>query len=395
VSDKAPDKKKNTHEVRPLKEYLADTMVCTYCGFCKSVCPTFQLTRLDTRTPRTKVIVSYGILTGEIKPDESVRDAIYACTTCADCMRRCPSKVKTLEIIMSARKEMAALGLIPPGEKQALDNIAREDNPIGEPRVKRTEFIPEKALTRVGKGAEVLVYLGCNTAFTEMKITKSLFEIMERAKVDYTLLGKDEPCCGMLNYLVGLEIGSFAKNIQKKIDALTPRPRTIVTPCPGCFRSLSQNYDEHVDLKIDVKHTIQFLLELMEKGKLKVKKKLDGKVLYHDPCDLGRHAGIYDEPRKLLSYFCTVSEFHYNRDQGHCCGGGGGLMAMDFAMATGIGKARLLEAIELGADIVVTACPSCEDSLSAVLQEVKKETGKNLKIVDLTEIVHNNTIGCE
>jgi Fe-S oxidoreductase len=385
--------KKVDHHVRPLKDFYADAMVCTYCGFCKSVCPTFRLTKSDARSPRSKVIISWGLLSGELKPDEGVRDILFTCTTCMDCSRRCPSQVKTLDITMAARRELAKLGLIPEAEKTALAHIAKENNPIGEPQEKRTEFVPEKALARIGKGAEVLVYLGCNTSFTEMKITKYLFDIMDRAGVDYTYLGKDEPCCGMLNYLVGLEVKGFAQTMKGKLDALKPRPKTVVTPCPGCFRSLSQNYAEHLELGITVKHIVQFFLELMETGKLKVKKKLEGKVLYHDPCDLGRHTGIYDEPRKLLSYFTQVQEFQYNKEQARCCGGGGGLMAMNYEMSVGIAKERLLEAVEKGADIIVTACPSCEDSFSAALPEVKKETGTNLKVLDLTEIIAKHTSG--
>jgi glycolate oxidase len=386
-------KKDKGHYLRPLEDYWADTMVCTYCGFCKSVCPPFRLTRDDTKAPRSKVIISFGILSGELEPEATVRDALFSCSTCMDCQRRCPSKVKTLDMIIAARRLLVLKGLIPTAVRQALDNIAKEQNPIGEPGSKRAELIPEEALARVGKGAEVLVFLGCNTAYTEMKITKYLFEIMERAKVDYTTLGKDEPCCGMLNYLVGLDVGDFAKTMKVKLDGLKPRPKTIVTPCPGCFRSLAQNYPAHEDLGVNVKHTIQFFLELLGSGKLKVKKRLEGMVLYHDPCDLGRHTGIYDEPRKLLSYFTDVGEFQYNKELSRCCGGGGGLMAFDFEMSVGIAKARLLEAIEKGADIIVTACPSCEDALSAALQEVKKETGKALKVVDLTEIIYKNTTG--
>jgi glycolate oxidase len=360
------------------------------------VCPTFRLLRTDTRSPRAKVLLSYGLLKGDFEADESVRDALYVCSTCMDCTRRCPSGVKTYEVIMAARRELAKKGLIPEAEKLVIKNIEDSDNPMGEPREERVDFVPEEALARVGKGAEIMVYVGCVTSYAGIKMTGNLFKILEKSKVDYTYLGKDEPCCGLMNYLVGLEVGDFGKNLKSKIDALNPRPKTVITPCPGCFRSLSQHYKEFgVDLDVEVKHILAFLMDLIESGKLRVKKKLEGKVFYHDPCDLGRHTEIYDEPRELLSFFAEVHEFPYNREKAHCCGGGGGLQAVDYEISAGIAKDRLMEAVNEGADMIVTSCPACKNNFSQVLSDIKKETGKKLKVMDLTDIVAKYTVGAE
>jgi glycolate oxidase len=380
------------HVIKKLKEYWLDTMVCTHCGFCKSVCPGFQVTRTDTRSPRAKVMLAYGLLKGDFEPDESVRDVLYICSTCMDCARRCPSSVKTLDILMAARRELAKKGLVPEGELMAIENIEKFNNPSGEPKEKRTEFYPDEALARVGKGAEILVFMGCTTSYADMKMAKNVFKILENAKVDYTLLGQDEPCCGMMNYLAGFEVGEFGEVIKKKIEALDPKPKLIITPCPGCFRSLGANYKEFgVDIGVEVKHTLDFFINLMESGKLKVKKPLKGKAFYHDPCDLGRHTGIYDEPRKLLAYFTEVHEFEHNREEAHCCGGGGGLQAAAYDVAAEIAKRRLREALDQGAEIVVTSCPACKANFSAVLSDLKKETGKKLKVMDLTDIVGKYT----
>jgi glycolate oxidase len=381
----------DVHKIKKLKEYWMDTMVCTQCGFCKSVCPGFQVTRMDTRSPRAKVMLAYGLIKGDFEPDESVRDVLYVCSTCMDCTRRCPSKVQTLDILMAGRRELAKRGLVPEGELLAIENIKNQQNPMGELASKRTEFYPEDALARVGKGGDLLIYVGCTTSYADMKMVMNLFKILKNAKVDYGIL-KDEPCCGMMNYLAGFEVGNFGEVIKEKIAAVDPKPKLIITPCPGCFRSLSQNYKEFgVDIGVEVKHILNYIIGLLESGKLKVKKKLKGKAFYHDPCDLGRHTGIYDEPRKLLSFFTDVNEFTYNRDQARCCGGGGGLQACAYEVAADIAKRRLREAIGLGADIVVTSCPACKANFSAVLADIKKETGKKLKIMDLTDIAAKNT----
>jgi len=379
-----------------LKEFHEQTMVCTSCGYCKSVCPAFNTTLWDSNTARSKIMLAYGLLEGEIEPDESVIQSIFECTTCGDCNRRCPSKVETLKILEATRAELAELDLIPENMKMALKNIEAENNPLGEPADRRIEFVPEEALPRIGKGAETLLYIGCVTSLGDMKMVSAIFKIMERSGVDYTYLGNDEPCCGLLEYLAGYGSKKYGERILKAIDNLDPRPSRIVLPCPGCYRSFNENYPhEGVDMKAEAVHITEFLNELMESGKLVVKKKLEGNIFYHDPCDLGRHSGIYEPPRKLLSHFAEVKEFEYNRDKAHCCGGGGGLQSTNYDITLGIGVNRVREAIELGADIIVSACPGCKGTLSTAAQELKKETGKKVKVMDIVEIVAKYTTAPE
>jgi glycolate oxidase len=377
-----------------LKKFLEQTMVCTSCGYCKSVCPAFGVTLWDSNTARSKIMLAYGLITGEVEPDESVIQSIFECSTCADCKRRCPSKVETLEIIMATRQELAELGLIPDNLKISTDNINNFGNPQGDPKEKRTEFVPDDVKAKIGKGADVLVFLGCSTSYTDMKSVSNIFKILNKAGVDYAYLGEEEPCCGLLNWLTGYPSKSFGENIKKAMDSLNPRPTTIITPCPGCYRSFEELYPEAgVDLGVKAKHILEFISELIEKGQLKVTGKLDGTVLFQDPCDLGRHIGMYEEPRQLLSHFVELTEFEYNRDKAHCCGGGGGLQATNYELTSDIAKNRMKEAVDLEADIVVTACPSCKATLSNAAVDLKKEIGKKIKIKDLLDIVAKNTAG--
>jgi glycolate oxidase len=339
-------------------------------------------------------MLAYGLIKGEIKPDDSVIQSIFECTGCEDCKRRCPSKVETLKTIMATRRELANLNLIPENLKIALENIKKSGNPLGELKEKRIDFIPENAKNRIGIGAEILLYLGCMTSLQEMKMANSILKVMERSDIEYALLGKEEPCCGFLNYLSGYDIKKFGEQMIKSMKTLQPKPKTIVTSCPGCFRTFNIIYpEEGICLDVKVKHITEFLNEIIEKGNLIVNKKLEGKVLYHDPCDLGRNCNIYDQPRKLLSHFTDVQEFEYNREEAHCCGGGGGLQSTNYALTTDIAKKRVMEALDLNADMIVTACPACKSTLSIAAFELKKEIGRKIKIKDIIEIVERNTIG--
>ncbi|MCK4758266.1 MAG: (Fe-S)-binding protein [Thermoplasmata archaeon] len=379
-----------------LKEFYDQTLLCTSCGYCKSVCPAFKGTLWDHNTARSKMVLAYGLLEGEIEVDDSIVQSIFECTTCGDCARRCPSNVKTYEVLMATRQELAEIHCIPENLGSALKNVDAHGNPQGEPASAREEFIPDEAMARIGKGGDVLVFLGCVTSITDMKMTGAIFNILERAGVDYTLLGKKEPCCGFLNSLAGYDSEAFGKKLLEEINNLNPRPKLIVTPCPGCFRTLHHHYpEEGVDLNIEVKHILEFLDQLIDEGKLEVTKKLEGNVLYHDPCDLGRHAEIYEPPRKLLAHFAEVKEFKYNRDESHCCGGGGGLQSTNYDISTIMAMNRLAEANELEADFIVSACPACKAMFSTAAVDFKKETGKKFKVRDLVEIVHKNTKGKE
>jgi len=375
-----------------LKKFQPEMDVCIRCAYCFEECPIVKVSGWDSDGARGKIIITYGLIHGDLKPSKYVADKIFRCTTCGDCLERCPSKVKTLEILRKTRGELAKLGLMPENMKVGIENIEKNNNPFGENPEKKLDFIPEEVLPRIGKGADVLLYLGCVISLQNMKMTSSIFNVLEKSGINYAYLGDKEPCCGVLSYLGGVGSKKSGEKLLSEINKLKPRPKTIVTPCPGCFRSLSENYpEEGIDLKVEVKHIIDYLNELIENGDLVVSEKLDGNVFYHDPCDLGRHSGIYDPPRKLLSHFAEVKEFTYNRDKAHCCGGGGGLQSVSYETAAEIAKRRVREAIDLGADIIVTACPACNSTLSTAAVDLKKETGKKIKVRDIIEIVSKNT----
>jgi glycolate oxidase len=204
-------------------------------------------------------------------------------------------------------------------------------------------------------------------------------------------MGSEESCCGFLAHLVGSE-DDFKKCIdinQKKLEKAGAK--TIITPCSGCYRTLSGLYPKYIDkYNYKVLHVVEFLDELAKKGKLKFKTSpKQKKVIYHDPCDLGRHCKVYDPPRSLIKSVPGVKliEFPNNKENANCCGGGGGLKGFDNTLSLETAKKRVKEAIDAGAELIISACPTCKDSLAVGASILHNEGERKIKVMDLSEFL--------
>ena len=214
-------------------------------------------------------------------------------------------------------------------------------------------------------------------------------KILDHAGVSYTALGKDENCCGYISYLVGTK--EFKEVAEKNLEAFSKiRPKQIMTTCAGCYKTFYQLYPQHTSFKSnDVAHTVLYLERLIQEGKLKFKEGNAMKVAYHDPCDLGRHLNIFEPPRNVVKSIpgVTLVEFKNNRLLAKCCGGGGGLKAFANELSGDIAYQRAVEALDVGAEVVVSACPACKSNLQIAAARLRKEKKGRLKVMDLTELV--------
>ena len=166
--------------------------------------------------------------------------------------------------------------------------------------------------------------------------------------------------------------------------------KEIVTTCAGCYRTFKDLYPKQNGLlNIQVYHTVQYLENLITNGKLTFKDGAKMKVAYHDPCDIGRHMNIYDPPRNVIRAIPSVEliEFPQNRNLAKCCGGGGGLKAFDTEMSLEISYKRAQQASGMGADFIVSACPSCKSNLQVAAARLRKEKKGKMKVMDITELV--------
>lgn len=371
---------------------LADneTLICVQCGFCRAGCPTFEQTGLESRNARGRMLVAYKMLTGELKATPEVAQTFYECTTCMNCTFVCPSRIKAADVVMGARKRLFEAGSAPEQQVAVVDNVKHSGNPFSLEKQGRTESFPKKwrqlaAEGKLPKTAETLLFIGCVPGYVDMKTVPSLMELLDLAGVDYTVLGEDESCCGFPVYLAGSpEFGAISKGNIEKMKATGAK--TLITPCAGCYKSFKELY---AGMEMEVLHGVQFLARLIDDGKLKLEKRFDKTVAYHDPCDLGRHLEVYDVPREILAKVpgLKLVEFPRNRQNARCCGGGGGVSAVNPELALGMAGTRVREALSVGAQVVVSACAACKDMLKKGAAGLSREEKGGLRIMDITEVV--------
>jgi Fe-S oxidoreductase len=267
-------------------------------------------------------------------------------------------------------------------------SLTAEGNPLNEKREDRTKWTEGLGVKAFKEGMEYLYFPCCYLAYDPRlkKVARATAELLKQAGVDFGILGTGENCCGESIRKTGNEdlFKRLAReNIKTFIDHGVKR---ILVSSPHCYHAFKNEYTEfRVDF--EVVSMSQFLLQLMAEGRLELKEEYAKTVTYHDPCYLGRHNGVYDEPREILERIpgLELAEMPDARVDSLCCGGGGGRIWMETVKGERFSDLRLDQAVEAGADVLVTSCPYCitnfEDS------RMNREDSDAIEIKDITEIV--------
>ncbi len=368
-----------------------EILACIQCGFCRLGCPIFAETALESRNARGHVILAYNLMTGLIEPSQELAASFYECTTCLNCKATCPAGVEVVEIVGAARQRLVEAGYLPDVFVPMVESVEREGNPFGEAAEKRTETYPSDYMERIAplEEADVLLYLGCTGSYQDLYIVPSMMQLMDSQGVKYAVLGEEENCCGYVAYLVGDE-DTFEGCMNKNVETFSKlNPKMIVTTCAGCHRTLRDLYRERAGFDVEVLHAVEYMERLVSEGKLKFKGEFPAKVIYHDPCDIGRHMNIYEAPRNVLKAIPGVElmEFNLNRALAKCCGGGGGLKGFDGDLSSALADKRVAEAMDLGAEIIVSACPTCKSNLKLAAAKLQRERKQRMRVMDITEVV--------
>jgi Fe-S oxidoreductase/nitrate reductase gamma subunit len=359
---------------------LLDFDACTECGRCQVVCPAYMagtplnpkrliLDLRDHMTAQAGVLLANGnghqVDGLDMVGDIITQETLWSCTTCRACVHECPVLIEHVDAIVDMRRYLTlTLGDIPGTGALGLQNLNRAGNPWGQPPTARSEWAQglDVPLMADRGEVEVLWWVGCAGSYDErsQKISKALVKIFKAAGVDYAILGQEETCNGDPARRLGDEY-TFQVMAQQNIETLKQyRFKRIVTACPHCFSTLSNEYPDFGG-KWEVVHHSQFVHELIGAGRLKLSQSLEKTVTFHDSCYLGRYNGIYEAPRGVITDIPGVNlvEMSRSREKGLCCGGGGGGMWLEVHGERRVQEIRLEEARATHPDIVASACPFC------------------------------------
>jgi len=361
---------------------------CFQCGLCDVVCPWNRVRDFSMR----KIVRQAAFGLTDIESED-----IWLCTTCGRCPQQCPRDVQQIESGIALRRIATEYGVFPKSVtpvRTIRGSLVGEGNPLSEERAKRGGWAEGLSVKIFTEGMEILYFPGCYPSYDPRlkNVARATANILNRAGVDFGILGAKENCCGESIRKTGDEevFKSLAKeNIKTFIDNGVKK---ILVSSPHCYHTFKNEYPEFM-VNFDVVHITQYLFELIDKGKLELKKEYGKKITYHDPCYLGRHNGIYDEPREVLKRVpgLELNEMSESREDSLCCGGGGGRIWMETPKGERFSDLRLEQAIEVGAEVLVTACPYCitnfEDSRLTLEDSEATEIKDIPEIKDITEII--------
>jgi succinate dehydrogenase/fumarate reductase iron-sulfur protein len=376
-----------------LKKYW-DLALCTKCAICYSSCPA----TLDRRFlgPST-LTANYRFITDSRDEGlddrlDAITDNVWLCTSCHTCTLNCPKDVDSSTSVVEERSLMVETsGLIPKNVQEVLTSAAKYHNPMRMPPSKRTEWAKDlgiRELPAIGK-ADILYFPCCSAAFDlrNREIAKAMASIFKALDADFAIMGNEEWCCG--DHLLRLgEKGLFEMLAEHNVGMFKKfSVNKIVTLSPHCFHAFTHD-KPYTDAELNIQHYTQWIAEALKQGKIKPSNAIKKRVTYHDPCFLGKRNEIYDIPRQILQSIpgLELVEMRRTREHSFCCGGGAGRVWTEDSPPEGRPcVARAQEALELGAEIIATACPFCLTTLEDAVKVLDAED--KIIVRDIAELV--------
>jgi Fe-S oxidoreductase/nitrate reductase gamma subunit len=375
---------------------IFDLDACTRCGRCQDRCPA----HLSQKPLSPKKLIQD--LKGEwlaaaagVKNEEGLLDKViqeetcWSCTACLSCQVNCPVSIPTFDKNLELRRYLTmTLSKVSPELKLLYKNLQTRFDPYGMGKGKRLEWTEGLDIKKATENeVDVLYWVGCVASLDDRnrKVAKSLSAIMQKAGVSFGVLGPDEKCCGDPLRRTGNEY-QYQEIAQGNVEFLKELGvKKIVTACPHCYNTLKNDYAQ-LGAAFEVYHHTEFIRMLAKDGKIKINPALEGVTTYHDPCYLGRVNRVFDAPREVLGAVKKgpFVELPRNRDEGFCCGGGGGKIWMEEHHGR-ICHLRMDDAIGVGANTVITACPYCLIMMEDAIKD--KEKSETMKALDISEAV--------
>lgn len=384
---------------------LLDIYTCTECGRCQDACPAFATDKpLSPKVVNEQMrdhlndkasYINSGVeeewsgpsLVGGIIAEET----IWACTMCKACEESCPLFIDFIDRFVGMRRHLVLeKSSFPPELNNTFKNLETHGNPWGLSASMREDWADGLEVPLMSESQEkfdVLYWVGCAGALDDANkpVSQSMVKILKEAGIKFAILGKEETCTGdsarrlgneyLFQILASQNIETFEKYGVKK----------IITQCPHCFNTFKNEYPQ-LDGNYEVIHHTQFIAELLKEGKIKPKEGKEIDLTYHDSCYMGRHNGVYDSPRDILNSIpgVNLTEMPRSRENGFCCGAGGGRMWLEETTPK-VNQNRVDEAASVQADTVATGCPFCKTMIRDGINETNRS--EEMKTQDVAQLI--------
>ncbi len=383
-----------------LPEFLAEMEKCGKCGDCalaveistakkhiNKPCVVKNVLGFEAYDARGRILILKRLLDGTLPFDEEISEWVYTCLLCGNCQTTCLAIENGIDVpaMMEAlRKDLVESGYSLPKHDEIIKKMFEYNNPYGESHKERFNFIMSENFP---PKADVVVFFGCTAAYRQKDIGTATYKILKKANVDFTIL-KDEKCCGSVLFRWGHH-EKLKEQARELIDQIQKTgAKTVIFPCAGCYRTFKIDYPQLIEIpeNIEFIHMAEYVERLVKENKIHFKFNSPAQITYHDPCHLGRGAGIYEAPRFLINSITSSKfvEMETRRNYSHCCGAGGGVKSCFPDLSSKIGVNRILEAAQNEIDYLVSACPFCKTNLSQNLN------GQEFQVLDLIELLSQN-----
>ncbi len=384
-----------------------DYYSCTECGRCQDLCPAWntqkplspKLLILDLKENlylnKEKTLAAKYDEVSHVIDENVTEDVIWACTSCRACEIACPVFIEHTDKIYDIRRNLVMMESRFPAEVQTVfKNMETNATPwafSSSDRANWAEGLSVKTMAEDSQ-VDVLLWVGCAGSYDERnkKVLKAFVNLLKKAEIKFSILGKEEQCTGDPARRIGNEY-LYQTLAKANIETLNRyQVKKVVTACPHCFNTIKNEYKDFGG-NYEVFHHSQFIAKLLSEGKLKPSKGIDETVTFHDSCYLGRWNGVYDQPRAVLGSIpsARVVEMKNHHDQSMCCGAGGGRMWMEEKIGKRINITRTEQALETQAGIIASSCPFCMTMMNDGVKA--KEMQEKVKVMDIAELMDQAT----
>ena len=372
-----------------LEAGAADAYKCYQCGKCMAVCPWCHVERVPFPVYRVPQSVRLGAVMASEDPDVIEQEVaeIYRCVGCLSCSTWCPHGVSLPDIMRAIRRLLVEFGSYPAQLKEAVGRVASSGNPFGEARGARAAWAEAAGVPLYEAGMELASFTCCVAAYDPrgQEVARAGAEVLSRAGLSFGVLSEATSCCSESVRRVGAE-EVFQEVAGANLVAFAEAGvQTLVVGSPHCYLAFTGDYPE-LGGEVTVRHQTQLFWELIQQERITPRRELAARVVYHDPCTLGRGSGVYDEPRRVLESIPGLELVEipgFARDRSLCCGGGSGGVWLERAKGERLSDIRVQQAASTGAAILAVACPYCLQMFTDSVRTM----GLDLEVKDVSELL--------